>query len=118
MIQPMTDLNVRFVQSPHRERADDDAEADRRQHAADVVPARVLAEHGDGVDVADDQHRQHDAGRVARAKQKREDDDVEQADAGQAGLAQPDAGRRDRREHPLAGRHRPTRGRRGRSPTR
>ena len=78
-----------------------DADARRRQHPADVNPSGVLMKDADGADVADEQHRQHDAGRFTRAEQEREDQDVHQAHAGEPGFANADPGRRDDREHPL-----------------
>jgi hypothetical protein len=55
----------------------------------------------DREDVADEQHRQHDSRRVARAKQEGEDDDVHEAGAGKTRLGDPKAGRGDGRKQPL-----------------
>jgi hypothetical protein len=56
---------------------------------------------GDGGDVTGQQHRQHHAGRVARPEQECEDDDMDEADAREAGLADADAGSADDGERPL-----------------
>ncbi|MEN3339621.1 MAG: hypothetical protein V7647_3297 [Acidobacteriota bacterium] len=54
-----------------------------------------------GGDIAEDEHREHDAGRGARAEEERENHHREQAHAGNAGLADADTGRADNGEQPL-----------------
>ena len=94
----------RVVDITHQPRPDDDADARRREHAANVVPPRVLMEHGDRADIANEEHRQHDSRGVPGAEQEREDGDVEQAESREAAFADPHRGGRDKREGPLQGR--------------
>ena len=61
----------------------------------------MLVERGDRRDISRQQHRQHDTGRLTRAKQKGEDHDVEEADAGETGLAEADADRAEAGQQPL-----------------
>ena len=61
----------------------------------------MLVERRDRRDVSRQQHRQHDARRLTRAKQKGEDHDVKEADAGETGLAEADADRAEAGQQPL-----------------
>jgi len=52
--------------------------------------------------VADEQHRQDDPRRLARAKEEREDQHVDEAHAREPRLTDADAGRGDDRQSPLS----------------
>ena len=87
MIHPVTGRNIESFTLRISQRAEDDADAGRRQHPPHVVPARVLMQRRDGADVADEEHRQDDPGRVPRAEQKREDRHVQEAEPGEPAFA-------------------------------
>ena len=101
MIQPMTGLNSESSRRPMITAAAVTPRHAGGEHPADVVPSRVLVERGDRRDISRQQHRQHDTGRLARAEQKGEDHDVEEADAGETGLAEADAERAEAGQQPL-----------------
>ena len=80
-----------------------DQSGDRpRQQAADAGPVAVAVVVGHGEDVADDQHRQQDAGRGLASENGRKQGDDNHHDAADAGLGKADEqrGRDNHRELP------------------
>jgi hypothetical protein len=95
----------RLVEIAHEPCSQHDTKACRRQHAAHVVPARVLMKDADCGDIADQEERQDHAGGRAGAKEKGEDEDVEHAHPRQSRFPDAHAKRSHDRKDPFAKRH-------------
>ena len=93
----------RFIQPSHHDSGDDHADTGRRQHAPHVAPSCVLMKDADGADVTNKEHWQQNAGRLARAKEEREDQHLHEAHAREPRFRHADTQCRDHCEQPLDG---------------
>ena len=75
----------------HHAPAGNHSNARGREGSPDVMPIGVASEEQHRADVADDQHGQHDSGRLQPREELGEEHHVQQADPGQSTLRDADA---------------------------
>ena len=79
----------------------DDARDGGRKESPDVIPPGVLPKGDDGHDISGDEHGKDDAGGIASAKEKNEDNHMQKAHPGKTALREPDSKTGEDGQHPL-----------------